>query len=205
MADFWNSLLTEKSWNQLIKLSKEPFKFILIGGWAAYLWTKLHKSKDIDIALYDIKELDYLKNKYALKKNDRLKKYEIQFDEIDLDIYVPYYSKLSIPIENLKDYSAKIEGFNVVKPEALLVLKQGAEIERGASVKGIQDQIDIMAILCYAEINYTEYMRLLKKYKKDNYLNRLKSIVQSFKDYNYLNLNPRSLKLKKEELLSQLK
>ena len=111
MADFWNSLLTEKSWNILIRISKEPFKFIIIGGWATYLWTKQHKSKDIDIALKDIKEIDYLKNNYNLKKNDNLKKYEIVFDNIDLDIYVPYFSKLSIPIEDLNEFSTKIEVF----------------------------------------------------------------------------------------------
>ena len=42
--EFWNSLLTQKSWELLQKLSKEKFRFILIGGWAAYLWTKQHKS-----------------------------------------------------------------------------------------------------------------------------------------------------------------
>ena len=130
LADFWNSLLTEKSWDILIKISKEKFNFIVIGGWAAYLHTNLHKSKDIDIALTNIKDLDFLKQKYNLKKNNRLKKYEISFDEIDVDIYVPYFSELPIPIEDLEQYSTKIEGLNVVKPEILLILKQAAESDR---------------------------------------------------------------------------
>jgi len=137
--EFWNSLLTEKSWNILLELSKEPFDFILIGGWAAYLWTNLHKSKDVDIVLEDIQALDYLKKKYNLKKNDNLKKYEIQFEEIDVDIYVPFYSKLAIPAEEIKKYATRIKGLKVVKPEALLILKQGAELERKESVKGNKD------------------------------------------------------------------
>lgn len=204
MAEFWNSLLTEKSWNLLIKISKEPFKFIVIGGWAAYLWTKLHKSKDIDIAIADIKELEYLKQNYELKKNDNLKKYEISFEEIDLDIYVPYFSKLPIPIQDLSKYTSRIEGLTVLKPEALLILKQGAEAERRESVKGTKDQIDIMALLCYTDMDAKLYFELLKKYGLEDYFRRLKSIINNFKDYEYLNLNPREFKLKKKEILGRL-
>lgn len=204
MPEFWNSLLTEKSWNLLIKISKEPFKFIVIGGWAVYLWTKLHKSKDIDIALTEIKELDYLKQ-YTLKKNDNLKKYEIIFDEIDVDIYVPYFSKLTIPVEDLTAYTAKIEGLTVLKPEVLLILKQGAEFERKESVKGTKDQIDIMALLLYADMNFKLYFDLLKKYRLENYFARLKSIINNFSEYDYLELNPRQFKMKKSELLKKLR
>lgn len=204
MEEFWNSLLTEKSWNLLLKIAKEPFQFIVVGGWAVYLWTKMHKSKDIDIVLTDIKEIDYLKQKYNLKKNDSLKKYEIAFEEIDLDIYVPYLSKLPINPEALPKYCAKIEGLNVLKPEALIILKQGAELQRKESVKGIKDQIDIMALLFYPSFNPKLYFDLLKEYKLESYFQRLKSIINNFKDCHYLNLNPRELKLKKKEILEKL-
>ena len=48
--EFWNSLLTEKSWEILQELRKN-YDFILIGGWAVYLLTKQKKSKDIDIVI----------------------------------------------------------------------------------------------------------------------------------------------------------
>jgi len=48
--EFWNSLLTEKSWEILQELRKD-YNFILIGGWAVYLLTKQKKSKDIDIVI----------------------------------------------------------------------------------------------------------------------------------------------------------
>ena len=205
MAEFWNSLLTEKSWDILKEISKEKFNFIVIGGWATYLWTKTHKSKDIDIALTNIKDLNFLKQKYNLKKNDRLKKYEISFDEIDVDIYVPYFSQLPIPIEGIKQYSTKLEGLNVVKPEILLILKQGAELDRENSVKGEKDRIDIMALIFFTNIDFKLYLKLLKKYKLENYFIRLKKIITNFKDYDYLNLNPREFKLKKKEVLKKLK
>jgi len=197
--------LTEKSWDLLLKIAKEPFKFVLIGGWATYLWTKQHKSKDIDIALTDIKELDYLKQKYDLKKNDNLKKYEISFGDIDIDIYAPYFSKLSMPVEDLKDYSAKVEGLSVLKPEPLLILKQGAEFDRKDSVKGIKDQIDIMTLLFFTGFDFKLYFDLLKKYRIEHYFQRLKQIVNNYKEYNYLNLTPRELKLKKKEIVKKFK
>ena len=47
---YWNNLITEKSWNILQELKiRKDFNFILIGGWAVYLFAKTHKSKDIDI------------------------------------------------------------------------------------------------------------------------------------------------------------
>lgn len=189
----------------LLDIARKPFKFIVIGGWAAYLWTALHKSKDIDIALIRIKDIDYLKQKYALSKNDNLKKYGININEIDIDIYVPYYSKLAIPVEELDKYIAKVQGLTVLKPEALVITKQGAEIERGESVKGIKDRVDIMALLLFTDFNFKIYFELLKRYKLNNYYARLMSIINNFKEYEYLGLNPREFKLKKNNVLKKLK
>jgi phosphoenolpyruvate synthase/pyruvate phosphate dikinase len=205
LAEFWNESLTKKSWKTLIELSKEPFSFVLIGGWATYLWTKQHKSKDIDIVLKDLKDLDYLKKKYELKKNENLKKYEIVFDDIDLDIYVPYFSKLSMPPEDLNKYSTKIENITVAKAEALLILKQGAELGRKNSVKGEKDRIDILSLLCFSDTDFKVYFSLLKQYKIEHYFQRLVEIIKNFKDLKYLGLNPREMKLKKKDILEKLK
>jgi len=203
--EFWSSLLTEKSWNLLKELSKKDFRFIVIGGWAAYLWTRLHKSKDIDIIVPDFEDMEYLKKNYDLRKNDSLKKYEIKFEEIDVDIYLPYYSKLALPIEEIKHHSAIIENLHVASPEALLILKQGAELHRKDSVKGSKDRIDIMALLIFSEVDFKVYTSLLEKYNLKHYLNRLVSIINNFDDIKYLELNPREFKLKKIELLKYLK
>ena len=202
--DFWNSNLTEKSWNKLTEL-KGKFSFIVIGGWAAYLWTNLHKSKDIDIAIKNFNDLNFLKENYNLIKNDNLKKYEIKFEEIDLDIYVPHFSKLAIPVEELKKYTAKIQNFEVVKPEALLILKQGAEEAREKSVKGEKDRVDIVTLLLYSGVNFKDYFKLLKEYKLEHYYPRLNNILTNFKEINYLNMNPREFKLKKKEIIDRLK
>jgi len=201
--EFWNDVITEKSRNILNKIKKE-FDFILIGGWAVYLWSKTLKSRDIDM-IVDFKNLDYLKQNYNLKKNDNLKKYEIDMDGIDIDIYVSYYSKLPIPVEDIKNYTTIIEGFKVVKLEALIILKQKAEIERGTLEKGLKDKIDILNLIIKNKIDFFLYFRLLKKYNLEHFLNELIRIINTFKDVKYLNLTPREFKLKKLELLHILK
>jgi len=70
--EFWNDEIIEKSWEKLIELKSE-IEFVLIGGWAVYLYTKLHKSKDIDI-IVDYDALRRLQADYVMGKNERLKK-----------------------------------------------------------------------------------------------------------------------------------
>lgn len=200
--EFWNSQLTEKSWKILQDIRKK-YDFILIGGWATYLWTKQQKSKDIDIVI-GINELQKLK-KLDLRKNDRLKKYELKFDEIDVDIYVEHYSELAIPVKDIKNFSAETEGFNLISKEALLILKQGAEIDRENSIKGEKDRVDIISLLFFSNPDFKKYLNILKKYSKENYLERLTSILKNFKDYNSINMTPREFKLKKEKILNEFK
>ena len=201
--DYWNDIITEKSWNVLKELNKK-IKFTLIGGWAAYLWSHSHKSKDIDIVV-EFGELEKIKKAYKLKKNDNLRKYEITIDEIDVDIYVPYYSRLAVPAEDIRKYAEKIENFNVVKPEILLILKQAAEYDRQESEKGLKDRIDIMGILLNCDIDSALYKEKLKEYRLMRYKSRLIEIVNTFRDLKYLALNPGEFKVKKREILNRLK
>ncbi|PIY70044.1 hypothetical protein COY89_03190, partial [Candidatus Roizmanbacteria bacterium CG_4_10_14_0_8_um_filter_36_36] len=75
MNSFYQSIVTEKSW-KMLQMLKKNIDFILIGGWAVYLYAKTLKSKDIDI-IVDYQELDKIKKNFQLIKNDRLRKYEI--------------------------------------------------------------------------------------------------------------------------------
>src|SRR3989338_4453341 len=200
--EYWSTIITQKSW-EILQQIKSKIDFVLIGGWETYLWTRAHKSKDIDIVI-DFDELAKLRKKYSVKKNDNLKKYETKIEGIDIDIYLPYYSKVPL-IDKAKNYSTKVEGFNVLKPHALLILKQAAEIDRAYSEKGLKDRIDIMDLLLRCEIDFNEYKNILEKEKLGNFKARLIEIVTNFHETQYIDLNPRQLKLKKEELLSKLK
>lgn len=41
----------------------------------------------------DFSELGRLKQDFILEKNERLKKYQIKIESVDIDIYLPHYSK----------------------------------------------------------------------------------------------------------------
>ena len=191
--EFWNDEITDKSWNKLVELKKE-INFVLIGGWAVYLYTKLHKSKDIDIVI-DYSSLRQLQVNYILNKNERLKKYEIKMnDGFDIDIYVPNYSRLAIPIKDIISTSTMREGFNVPKPEVLVLLKLSAFINREQSIKGSKDSIDILGLLFYADIDFKLLKNLIKEYKLESYSRTLLKVLDNFDIFlaGYLNLNKNS-------------
>ena len=199
--EYWHDLITEKSWKILHEI-KGKFNFILIGGWANYLWTKKFKSKDIDIII-NFNTLSKLKQQYQLRKNDALKKYEIKIEEVDIDIYVPFYSQLALPLEEIK--TTKIQNFILPKPEYLLILKQGGFSNRKHSEKGEKDRLDILSLLFLTDIDFKDYFKILKEHKKEDFLFQLIKIVKEFKEIKYFDFTPHKLKLKKQEILERLK
>jgi hypothetical protein len=204
--EFWHESLTEESWRKLQELSKE-WDLTVIGGWSVWLWTKQHKSRDIDI-IVDFNELARLKEKYALAKNDRLKKYEIKMQGFDIDIYVPFYSKLALPVEELEKEKTTIDGISTVSCEALLILKQGAEIERRNTVKGQKDAIDILTLLIHAPVDFGKYSALLAKNKKENFSRELIGVITGFNPKEaekYLGIGYKEFSKKKKELVEKIK
>lgn len=202
--EFWNDSIIEESWKVLLELN-ERFDFILIGGWATYLHTKSVKSKDIDI-VSGYETLEELKLKYDLKKNQRLKKYELIADGISVYIYVPYFSDLVLPVEDLEEYTESIEGIRVLNAEALLILKQEAEIDRSHSVKGQKDRTDILNLLINGSVDFEKYERILIDYDLEDYKERLLDIVRDAKkEFSYLGVeNLRKRKLLKEDITEKL-
>ncbi|MEW6529119.1 MAG: hypothetical protein AB1391_04470 [Candidatus Micrarchaeota archaeon] len=203
MKEFWNETMTQASWEKLQQLSKE-FEFVLIGGWAAYLWTKAHKSKDIDIVV-DYSILQKLSRKYRLEKNERLRKYEIKLGEFDIDVYLSHFSRLALPVEELNKHTAMVESIRTVNPETLVILKQGAEIERRSSIKGRKDRIDILTLLICSPFDPRKYKKLLAKYSLENYLNELMNEIQSFSkdDLPYIGMNAHSFAKWKKEFINE--
>src|SRR3989344_4833922 len=141
MKEYYQNFVREKSFQLLKKLQAEYY-FILIGGWAVFFYTHALKSKDIDI-IVDFDELDKLKKIHQVNKNERLKKYEINFGEFDVDIYLPFYSQFCLPVEYIQEHLNSIEGFTIPKIEILLILKQQAYQARRGSAKGEKDKLDI--------------------------------------------------------------
>jgi hypothetical protein len=204
MAEFWNDSFTDESWKALLQLRKDA-DFVLIGGWACYLLTGAIKSKDIDIIVgHDA--LLALRAKYAVKNTAFLKKYEAAAGNISIDIYVPHYSKLAVPVAEIMAHTRIVEGFKVPEPEILVLLKQGAELDRSASIKGQKDRADILNLLVNAHIDFAAYARFAELFGLAQYPRRLREIVAGArKEFEYLGKNPREAKLLRADLMDRLK
>ncbi len=200
--EFWHDVLIEKSWAVLLELRKR-YEFILLGGWAVYLYTKALKSKDIDI-IVDYNTLGLMGRELPLKKNERLRKYELLISDVEVEVHVPYFSNLGIPVEDVAANIRVLEGFKVPTPEVLLILKQAAEVERAGSVKGLKDRIDILALLIYSEIDFNTYLSLVKKYSLSSYRERLKNLVETAdREFKELGItNPRQIRLLRKKISS---
>lgn len=186
MAKFYHTLITRKSFEALQDLNRK-FDFILIGGWAIFLYTEALKSKDIDIIL-DFEGLREFKKEFKVFKNERLKKYEIKIEEIDVDIYLPFFSDLGFPVEEIKEYSQMREGFRVPIPEILLILKTCVLKERRGTVKGRKDVIDIFSLISRKKINWQKYRELIKKYNLDQENQVLRDLISTTISVPELNL-----------------
>lgn len=200
--DFYNDLITQKSWFTLQNLKKQ-IDFVLIGGWAVYLYTKSLKSKDIDIIL-SYEYLSKLKNLYPISKNDRLNKYEARQEEVQIDIYLPFYSNLGLPVDEITKETNKIETFTLPKAEMLLILKLYTYGERKLSAKGQKDMLDIISLLSKIRIDWKYYKKLLTKFGINDYSVRLKELISSNSHIPQLNLNQHAYSRMKKEVLKQL-
>lgn len=202
--EFWSDIIIERSFKILQELRKK-LDFILIGGWAVYFITKAIKSKDIDI-IVDFNTLSKIKLEADLKKNEKLKKFELIIENVSVDIYVPYYSQFAIPIEEIMKNTIILENFKIPIPEILLILKQEAEIQREASVKGQKDRVDILSLCLSNRIDWNIYRELVERFNLKIYLERLKKIIRTGKEeFRYLGLkNPREIKRIKERILKEI-
>jgi len=204
-VEFWNDSVTAASWEKLVELSKK-YKFVVIGGWAAYLWTGAQKSKDIDIVV-DYSALRELMRDFGVLKNERLSKYEIRLERFDIDIYLPHFSKLAVPAEEIMESAQNARGIAAASPEMLLILKQGAEIERRQTVKGRKDAIDIANILLHSGVDLKKYAVLAGKFGHSGYTKELESVISRLgeRDLQYIGLEFVAFKKWKRKILEEIR
>lgn len=209
--ELWNELIVEKSQRLLLQLKKKT-DFVLIGGWAVYFYTKSAKSKDIDfyINFEDFFKLQSILSEVGvfISQNPKLKKYEAKFEEVDVDIYTPAYCNLIVPCKDVfkNKMFEIIEGFKVISPEPLLILKLKAEKERSHSLAGFKDRIDILSLLHRVDIDKKILLELGRKYKFNNIKERLSNIIKTSKEeYGYFFENADNLRELKKLKVSLLK
>jgi hypothetical protein len=202
MPEYYHEIITKKSFETLQDL-KRKFKFILIGGWAVFMYTRAFKSKDIDLIL-DYDELEKFRKNFDIFKNERLKKYEAKIEEIDVDIYLPFYSNLGLAVEEIQKYCQSREGFLVPIPEILLILKTYVFKERQGTTKGKKDLIDIFSLLTKDSIDWQKYKELVEKYNLKEINEELKNLIFSQTAIPELNLLDHQIAKLKREVLKNL-
>lgn len=199
MQGFYHGLITDKSWKILRQL-RAKYEFILIGGWAVFLYTHAMKSKDIDLVL-EHAELVKLRERFEVSKNARLKKYEARYSEVEIDVYVPYYSNPGLPAEDLRNFSVSIEGFKTVEKEILAILKQRALMDRIHSIKGRKDLIDLISLISSEDFDWDRYRKTLKGYGLQEYLRFAKEEIAKVSEINEIGLNVHKMARLKKKIL----
>jgi len=199
---YYHQLITEKSFQYLQGLKRE-FRFILIGGWAVYIYTQALKSKDIDI-IVDYAELGKLKEKYSFSKNERLKKYEIKVGEFDVDIYLRHYSDLGIDILEIEKNTYIRNGFLVPWPEILFLLKLFVYSKRRGSNKGQKDELDILSLMSLPEFSWKKYLKLIKDYKFTEYNELFIALLKKTGAVKELDINEQKMAKIKKEIFAQM-
>ncbi len=196
---FYHNIITEKSW-QFLREFRKNRNFILIGGWAVFLYSRSLKSKDIDI-IVDYKDLEKLKSEFDVFKNERLKKYEIKQGEFDIDIYLPYYSDLGVDIEKIKEKTISREGFLIPEIEILLILKLYAWSARRGSAKGQKDELDIFSLLFLPEFNWQRCLDYTRIFHLENYNDFLIELVKKTKEIKELGVNQQKMAKIRKKIL----
>lgn len=160
MVSFYHGAITDRSWSVLLELSRQ-IPFVLIGGWAAWVYTQGDKSHDVDIVV-DYATLGVLRQRYVVNKNDRLAKYEIPGDGFDVDIYVEHWSHtLAVAPEVILASAVERGGFRVPPAETLLALKLLAWQARSTSVKGEKDLHDVRGLIPLCDVD--EWRRVMRE------------------------------------------
>ena len=148
---FYRDTVTEQSWRLLQNLVRQ-YQLVVIGGWAVWLYTGQLKSKDIDVVV-DVTELGKLRQEFEVFKNERLRKYEFRQGEIEVDIYVPFYSLPGIGAKKVWEDARVVEGFKAPSAELLWVLKATTWMSRRGNGKGRKDLLDLISLLESGEID----------------------------------------------------
>ena len=203
MKGFYQKFITDRSFS-ILKQLKKDFDFVLIGGWAVYFFTQSLKSKDINI-IVDFSKLENLKKIFPIEKNERLKKYQVKLEEIDIDVYLPFYSSLGLPVEEVIKETTLINGFTLPKKEVLLITKINAYQNRKGSIKGQKDLIDILSLVLLDDFDFLYLSKLIKKYHLKDYWFTLEKTIQETKEVPELNLNKHFWGKEKRKLLEKLR
>jgi hypothetical protein len=128
---------------------------ILIGGWATFVRVGGEISLDIDLVTSQLSrhKLEQIVTDLSPSNNHQGRKLRATFDDVHLDIYLPFESqlgsKLRLKVEVLAEYPDELsfEKWTLLRLEAHIATKMAALLDRHSSEKGQKDAREILALL----------------------------------------------------------
>jgi hypothetical protein len=179
----WDEDIMLRSKALLETLKAQGLDFVLIGGWAVYMLSRYHMSRNIDVLMRD-RELWKLRSLVSSRRGHEkapgLRKMGFIIDDVGLDIYTETQSGLPVDIKEVFEERrfVEIDGYKVLEPARLLLLKLQAASSRGQGHKGVKDRCDIMSI-CLKDKKYLEgFMALVMSSKDETSLEAMRRIIK---------------------------
>jgi len=128
---------------------------ILIGGWATFVRVGGEISLDIDLitSQQSRHKIEQMMTDLSSSNNHQGRKLRATFDDVHLDIYLPFESqlgsKLRLKVEVLAEYPDELsfEKWTLLRVEAHIATKMAALLDRHSSEKGQKDAREILALL----------------------------------------------------------
>lgn len=172
-----------RSLEVLDRLRAIAIPFVVIGGWAVYLFTHYHMSRDLDLIM-EQKDLWKLKSfvisQGGTEKAPGLSKYGYKLGQVDMDVYTEEKGDIiPSPGEILSGRRfVDVERYRVVEPEILLLLKVRAATERAAGLKGLKDRCDVISLLNSGRIDLNTFAAESRRHVQPNTVNEVLRIVE---------------------------
>ena len=137
------------------RLGSELEPSILIGGWATFVRVGGEISLDIDLitSQQSRHKLEQMMTDLSPSNNHQGRKLRATFDDVHLEIYLPFESqlgsKLRLKVEVLAEYPDELsfEKWTLLCLEAHIGTKMAALLDRHYSEKGQKDAREILALL----------------------------------------------------------
>jgi len=162
-VQFWNEEQTKKS-RELLNTLAGSIDFVLIGGWAVYMYVRQQMSLDVDMAIA-YSSLEYFR-KYGMNDYKGIKaKYSV-VNGVYVDLFIEDFSDKDLPVPVstiLKEYNT-IEGIKVANKELLLLLKLW-EYFRADEQKIRKDMLDVLGLMLYGDIDLKKFKAYIDAYK----------------------------------------
>jgi hypothetical protein len=166
---FYPPEITERSREVLDNVIEAAPGAVLIGGWATWVRTGGPMSHDIDLIVTHAELATITDLGADASESHHLsgRKWRTTIDQIHLDLYVPYQSRLGqalqLRVEHLAQHTETIEPWTVLDLPGHIASKLAALTDRPHTAPGIKDRYELAALILRDDADPTATMTALEQ------------------------------------------